>query len=197
MTGCRAMDHRFQALPDGPRARLPHIEMERTEARPAECLDDRAGLEQRIVRRSNTLRLARMAELMVLVGVVAMAVTSCVPGRTGPEPAVSSLVVRNRSFFDVNVYSLPSASASPLRLGTVVGSSSVTFSLRSHELQPGGFLVVQIHPIGTRSVWTSDIVAVDAAVLAILEVNVDAFGDCSRSSLYTIVTRDSLGPPPH
>ena len=33
------------------------------------------------------------------------------------------------------------------------------------------------------------------AVLAILEVNVDAFSDCSGSSLYTIVNTDSLGPP--
>lgn len=139
----------------------------------------------------------RDARFLTLVGVVAVAVSSCIPGRTRPQPAVSSLVVRNRSFFDVNVYSLPSASASPLRLGTVVGSSSMTFPLRSHELQLGGFLVVQVHPIGTRRVWTSDIVAVDAAVLAILEVNVDAFGDCSRSSLYTVVTTDSLKPPPY
>ena len=138
----------------------------------------------------------RNVRFLTLVGAVAVAVSSCIAGRTGPQPTVSSLVVRNRSFFDVNVYTLPSASASPLRLGTVVGSSSMTFPLRSHELQSGGFLVVQIHPIGTRSVWTSDIVAVDAAVLAILDVNVDAFGDCSRSSLYTIVTTDSLGPPP-
>ena len=57
---------------------------------------------------------------MALVGVIAVAVTSCVPGQTGPQPA---------------------------------------------------------------------------AVLAILEVNVDAFSDCSGSSLYTIVNTDSLGPP--
>lgn len=139
----------------------------------------------------------RDVRFLTVVSAAAVAVSSCVAGRTGPHPAVSSLVVRNRSFFDVNVYSLPSASASPLRLGTVVGTSSMTFPLRSHELQAGGFLVVQIHPIGTRSLWTSDIVAVGAAVVAILDVNVDAFGDCSRSSLYTIVATDSLGPPPH
>ena len=139
----------------------------------------------------------RDARLLTFVGAIAVAASSCIVGRTGPQPAVSSLVVRNRSFFDVNVYSLPSVSATPLRLGTVVGSSSMTFPLRLHELQPGGFLVVQIHPIGTRSLWTSDIVAVGAGVLAILDVNVDAFGDSSRSSLYTIVTTDSLGPPRH
>jgi hypothetical protein len=32
----------------------------------------------------------------------------------------------------------------------------------------------------------------------VLDVNTDAFGDCSRSSLYTIITTDSLAttPPP-
>ena len=155
-------------------------------------LESRGATSARRIRRRR-----RDVRFVTLVGAIAVAVSSCIAGRTAPQPAVSSLVVRNRSFFDVNVYSLASASASPLRLGTVVGSSSMTFPLRSHDLQPGGFLVVQIHPIGTRSLWTSDIVAVGAGVLAILDVNVDAFGDSSRSSLYTIVTTDSLGPPPH
>ncbi len=52
-----------------------------------------------------------------------------------------ALVVRNRGFFDVNLYAFPSSGAAPTRL------------------------------------------------LAVLDVNVDAFGDCATSGLHTIVTR--------
>lgn len=113
---------------------------------------------------------------------------SCVPGRTTAEPAISSLIVRNRSYFDVNVYLLPSAAARPMRLGTVVGTSGATFPLRAHDLQPGGMLVVQLHAIGARGSWTSDAVSVRDGVQAILDIETDVFGDCSRSSLHTIVT---------
>jgi len=120
---------------------------------------------------------------------------SCIPGRTTPEPVISSLVVRNRSFFDVNVYVLPSPMGAPARMGTVVGASSESFALRARDLQPGGFLVVLVHAIGSRSSWTSDAVSVGDGVLAILDVSADVFGNCSASSLHTIVTVDSLPPP--
>jgi hypothetical protein len=106
----------------------------------------------------------------------------------------SSLVVRNRSVFDVNVYSLSSPAAAPVRLGTVVGASTATFPLHARDLAAGGVLVVRLHAIGSNRSWTSPGVSVGAGLMAILDVNTDPFGDCSSSSLHTIVTSDS-GPP--
>ena len=122
------------------------------------------------------------------------AAASCGRLQTKPEAAISSLVVRNRSFFDVNVYVLPSAAGAPLRLGTVVGTSSATFPLHASQLQSGGYLVVQLHAIGTRSSWTSNAVSVADGVLAVLDVDSDPFGDCSRSVLRTIITSEPSPP---
>jgi len=121
----------------------------------------------------------------------ALAASSCVGRAVAPEPDVSSLVVRNRSVFDVNVYAVPSPVGPVVRLGTVVGTSNASFPLRRHHLQPGGLLAVRLHAIGTRTSWTSAGVAVGSDMLAVLDVSADAFGDCSTSSLYTIVTTDT------
>ena len=103
-------------------------------------------------------------------------------------PTVTSLTVRNRSFFDVNVYATPSPGGMPVRLGTVTGSSSATFPIRALDLQSGDVLVVQVHPVGTRGTWTSDAVAISPGLSAVLDVSSDASGDCSRSSFYTIAS---------
>lgn len=129
---------------------------------------------------------------LALIGAAVVPMSSCTLGRTTPEPAVSSLVVRNRSYFDVNVYTVPSALARPVRIGTVIGSSTATFPLWSRNLQPGGELVVIVHAIGAPGSWTSDAVSITSGVLAVLDVNSDMFGDCSTSSLHTIVVGDSL-----
>lgn len=128
--------------------------------------------------------------IAVALSVLALT-TSCASLHRNPEPTVTSLVVRNRSYFDVNVYVLPSAGAQPVRVGTVVGTSSTTFPLRRTSLQNGGYLVVQVHAIGTRSRWTSDAVSIDEGVVAVLDVETDPFGDCSRSNLHTIITAES------
>jgi len=125
---------------------------------------------------------------------LALASASCAVGRSAPEPVARSLVVRNRSAFDVNVYTMSSLVAPPLRLGTVVGTSTATFPLHARDLAAGGALVVRIHAIGSNRSWTSPGVAVGSGMLAILDVTSDPFGDCSSSSLYTIVTSDSVPP---
>ena len=139
---------------------------------------------------------SRAIRALTVLGSIGLAAPSCTLGR--PEPVISSLVVRNRGFMDVNVYALRSLGADQARLGTVVGASTATFPLHSHDLQPGGLLMLRIHPIGGTRWWTSPSVSVGDGVMAVLDVNTDAFGDCSRSSLYTIITTDSLGtiPPP-
>jgi hypothetical protein len=138
----------------------------------------------------------RAITLLGALGTLALSASSCALGRTGPEPAISSLVVRNRGFLDVNIYAMQSAGAMPTRLGTVVGATTATFPLHAHDLQPGSFLVVRIRAIGSMRSWTSPGVPVGDGVLAVLDVNTDAFGDCSTSSLHTIITSDSAETPP-
>lgn len=134
----------------------------------------------------------RSVGTVVAFACVVVASASCRLGRAEPEPIATSLVVRNRGFFDVNVYSLAAQSATPARLGTVVGMSTATFPLRSRDLRPGGILAVRLHSIGTSLWWTSPEVAVGSGVLAVLDVNSDAFGDCSMSSLHTILIADTV-----
>lgn len=126
-----------------------------------------------------------------------VATSDCVRDTPAPEPAISSLLVRNRSFFDINVYIYRSATM-PVRIGTVTGPSNGTFALHAHDLQPGGWLAVRVHAIGTLGSWTSDPVYVTTGMTAVLDVNSDAFGDCSTSSLYTVMTmaRGAAEPEP-
>lgn len=121
---------------------------------------------------------------MFLLGLLGTSATSCAVAHPVPISVVTSLKVRNTSFFDVNVYANTSVGGPSIRLGTVYGSSSATFPIRSLDLQTGGHLVVQLHPIGTSIRWTSDAVAVSPELVAILDVSTDQWGDCSRSSLY-------------
>jgi hypothetical protein len=119
--------------------------------------------------------------------------TACLPWSGAPKPQFSSLIVRNTGFYDVNVYALPTASGEPIRLGTVVGISTATFPIGTQHLQPGDRLVVRIRAIGSRFGWTSDAVSIDSSVVAVLDVHSDPFGDCSASSLHTVVVADSVG----
>lgn len=106
-----------------------------------------------------------------------------------------TLYIRNNAYFDVNVYALPSTGVNPrVRLTTISGNSSAQVTVRSTSLQPGGQLVVYLHPIGTRYYWTSPPVQVQSDVAACLEIHANPDGNLSRSSLYVApltVTADS------
>jgi len=117
---------------------------------------------------------------------IAIIAASCFRARTTAEPAATSLTVHNHSSFDVDVFTIPSSMARPTRLGTVASNSTATFSLYPRDLQPGGFLSVEVHAIGARGSWVSDVVAVSSEELAVLDVDADLFGDCSASVLYTV-----------
>lgn len=131
----------------------------------------------------------RVVTLLMATGMV---VASCARVRGSPEPATTSLTVRNRSFFDVDVFAVPSSVARPTRLGTVTSGSTATFPLHRRDLEFGGSLTVEVHAIGARGSWTSDAVAVGGDEVAILDVHADSFGDCSASVLYTILKTDTL-----
>ena len=130
----------------------------------------------------------RRIALLFLLGVLGTSVTSCAVSHPVPVPVVTALKVRNTSFFDVNVYASTSPGGPSTRLGTVPGSSTATFPIRSVDLQSDGHLVVQLHPIGTRVKWTSESLAVGPELIAVLDVSTDMSGDCSRSSLYAIMS---------
>ena len=135
----------------------------------------------------------RFQRFVALVAWAPLAI-GCV-ARTAPEPAVGSLVVHNRSMFDVNLYSMTSAAAAGLRLGTIAATSNATFRLRTQDLQPGGTLVVMVHAVGAWGSWTSDAVSLGDGIVAVLDVSADPFGDCSTSNLHTMPVRDALPSP--
>lgn len=133
-----------------------------------------------------------LVRAVAVVWLIVVAAPSCSLLRTGPTPAVSSLVVRNRGYFDVNVYAVPSSGSTAIRLGTVVGTTTVTFPLHAQHLQPGDILVLRLRAIGGSRTWTSPSVSVGEETLAILDVNTDPSGDCSTSVLHTISTVDTV-----
>ena len=132
---------------------------------------------------------------MLNLGVLLM-VVGCLGPRSAPAPELTSLVVHNRSTFDVDVFTVPSLLARAMRVGSVPANASATFPLRSRDLQPGGFLAVQLHAIGTRTSWTSDAVPLSEDEIAVLDVNANSFGDCSASVLYTTMKSDAVPPTP-
>ena len=140
------------------------------------------------------MRFQRFVVLMMCAPLVIGGAAGCV-ARTAPEPAVSSLAVHNASFFDVNVYSVPSVAMAGVRLGMVPATSSATFTLRTRDLKPGGALVVMVHAVGAWGSWTSDAVSVSDRLTAVLDVSSDPFGDCSTSSLHTMLVRDTVPSP--
>ena len=121
------------------------------------------------------------------VTVLLMVSASCTSVGTTPSPATSALIVRNESPFDVNVYVIPSEGSTPRRMGTVWGESSGTFPIRRGNLQIGDRLVVQLHAVGSNSNWTSDAVDVADGTAAVVEVRTDPTGDCSRSTIRTLI----------
>ncbi len=130
----------------------------------------------------------RMMVLSMGALALGLAATGCFlrNQRRGPEPAVIRLVVSNRSYFDVDVYVMRSASGPAYRLDTVAGNGEVELRVKTTDLGSAGELILQLHAIGSRYTWTSPSVAVDEGVVAHLEIYSDASGNLNRSNLYTV-----------
>lgn len=95
------------------------------------------------------------------------------------------LIIRNRSYFDINVYAHRSVGSPGRRVGTVSSGSEGTFSVSSQDLQSGSMLMLGVRAIAGRSAWVSPALAVGGnKVIARLDVNSDANGDLGRSVLY-------------
>ena len=129
----------------------------------------------------------RVSRLAIATAVVMLAAAACrsVP-RVDQEPWVSALIVRNPSQFDVNVYTLTKPDAKPVWLGTVPAAGIRSLEIRAASLRENGTLVVQTRAIGSSRSWTSSSVAVDLNNFAVLDIAVDASGNCSASELRAI-----------
>lgn len=128
-----------------------------------------------------------VARSIIAVAAVLLAAAACqVQPRTAAEPIVSSLIVRNTSVFDVNVYAVPAEDAKPVWLGTVPPSGTKSIDLRASALRTGGNLVVQTRSIGASRSWTSSAVHLDEGFVAVLDLAADEVGDCSGSVLQAV-----------
>lgn len=134
---------------------------------------------------------SRFSRSIMTLALGALAATACRPAvPTTPEPAVSALLIRNSSQFDVNVYALPTADAKPVWLATVPASGSRSVSLTRRALQSDGNLVVRTQAIGAAGTWTSNSVPVNRNLAAALDLFVNSVGNCSESHLYPVDVRE-------
>jgi hypothetical protein len=113
--------------------------------------------------------------------------------RTDAQPAMASLVVRNASAFDVNVYAVPRSDVKPVWLGTVPATGSRSLGISARLLREDKSLVIRAHAFGSSRPWTSPAITVDDYGVAVLDLVVDWAGDCSGSSLYPFDARDIGG----
>ncbi|MES2524805.1 MAG: hypothetical protein V4617_19060 [Gemmatimonadota bacterium] len=129
-------------------------------------------------------RLGLVPLLALAVALTAVFGVGCSRGRPGPPPRETRMLVDNRGYFDVIVYSVPSPGASGRRLGNVNGGSMTALRLTSSDLQLGNQLVVRIRALATNRAWVSPAITITDDVIARLDVQSTSSGDLSRSSLY-------------
>lgn len=137
------------------------------------------------------VRALRASGAVLLLFAGALSGTGCYKGAGGNTGNPVILLVNNRGFFDVNVFSMRSTGGSSRRLGLVNGNSTRTIQVPENELQPGGVLVLAVRAVAGRSTWTSQPVQVGSGVIARLDVITTGGGDLSQSQLYT-----QYAPPP-
>lgn len=132
-----------------------------------------------------TARPRHLAGMALLVAVT-LGCQSRTP-QSESSPASMLLSVQNSSEFQVNVFAVPSAPSSRVRLGSVAPLSNGQLSLPQNALGAGGALKVMVDPVGSTSEWISSTVTVSAETRPCLRVQTDAMGDLARSTLTTHV----------
>ena len=140
--------------------------------------------------------LPRWTRSLAIVGFAALASTACRPMvRTTVDPSTASLVVRNTSAFDINVYALPTDDGAPAWLATIPASGSRTLAVNKRQLQRDGGLVVRAQALGSLHSWTSGKIDVDDMTVAVLDLSADWVGDVSTSQLYAVTRQMTLVGP--
>ena len=118
------------------------------------------------------------------------------PKHPTPAPEPITLEMVSHAFSDVDVYVLPSLSGGALRLTTVSGFGKASMRIRTMQLQPGYVLQLELHAIGTNTSWITPSLSVSPGERVRLDINSDATGNLSRSSLYPLPDEGGDGPPP-
>ena len=103
---------------------------------------------------------------------------------SGPAPMKVPLIVRNHGFLDADVFALQTSSGPAIRLETVIGGTTATIQVPSTALQPGGFLAVRVHAVGSSETWVSQTISIDEYTTAELDIYMDPNGNMRRSTLY-------------
>jgi hypothetical protein len=133
----------------------------------------------------------RLSSLALLAALTA----ACGGARKGTGDEMLPLLaleIYNGSFYEVNVYGLPSALGPNVRIGTATSSVTTKLPIPSAAYRAGGSLVLKLHAIGTNSWWTTQELPLAWDLTPCLEIYADASGRLSRSSLFSVNTPDSL-----
>ena len=140
--------------------------------------------------------LPRWTRSIAMLGLAALAATACRPlVRTTVDPSTASLVVRNPSIFDVNVYAIPTDDGPPAWLATVPASGSRTLAVSKRQLQRDGGLVVRAQALGSTHSWTSGKIEVDDMTVAVLDLAANWVGDVSTSQFYSVMRQVVIVAP--
>jgi hypothetical protein len=83
------------------------------------------------------------------------------------------LVARNHGSFDVGIIVVQTGGGHGRRLATVPRRSSMELELHRSDLQPGGALVLCLHPVDSRYAWVTPAVPVGRGMAAYLDVYTD------------------------
>ncbi len=134
----------------------------------------------------------RSASAVLLLGATVLG-EGCYRRTSGSAPAPQIVLeVNNGSFFEVNVYGLPTPSGPRVRLGTATSFTTTMLPVSPSAWRAGGSLVLTLHPIGTNRWWTTPELPLGSGMIPCLAIYSDASGDVSRSSYYSVVAADSL-----
>jgi hypothetical protein len=123
--------------------------------------------------------------------VLAAAVLGCgnIP-KPAPKPAITALVVRNTSPFDVGVYALTGDDHKPVWLGTAPPASVRSFALYASNLAERQSLIVETRAVGSTRVWKSSALRVADDMVPVLDIRADGKGTSVASALNSVTTAD-------
>ena len=140
--------------------------------------------------------LPRWSRTLATISFLTLATMACRPlVRTTVDPSTASLVVRNPSAFDVNVYAMPTDDGAPSWLATVPASGTRTLAVNKRQLQRDGGLVVRAQALGSTHAWTSGKIEVNDLNVAVLDLTVTWVGDVSSSQFYSVTRQVILVAP--
>lgn len=132
------------------------------------------------------MMMAACAHAPAVVSDPEVARPSSAAGAGGNDTSATSLplIIRNRSYFDINVYVHRATNSPGRRVGTVSSGGEQRFRINAADLQAGNQLMLGVRAIAGRSAWVSPSLTVSQNVIARLDVMSDSQGDLGRTVLF-------------